>query len=342
MNWTGRRVLVTGGASFIGSHLTEALVAKGARVRVADNLSSGLRTNLDESLHSGLEFLELDLLEPEQAERALRDMEIVFHLAADHGGRGYIDLHQVNCATNLILDGQVFRTAAKLGVEKVVFASSGCVYPNNLQNDPTEVVRLNEDLVKPPFDADNLYGWAKLMGELVLQAYCREGKFKGASLRYFTAYGPRCPESHAITAMIARAFVRQTPFVVWGSGQQIRNWTFVTDVVDATIAAAERIDDGRAINVGTTERISVIEAIRLILDYTGRSLPLEFDLEKPTGPYNRVCDNALAAELLGWKPQVAFKDGVRRTVDWYFDTHDAGRVAQELEHTLTERTHATG
>jgi nucleoside-diphosphate-sugar epimerase len=97
--------------------------------------------------------------------------------------------------------------------------------------------------------------------------------------------------------------------------------------VDATIAAAERIDDGRAINVGTTERISVIDAVRLILDYTGRSLPLEFDLEKPTGPYNRVCDNALAAELLGWTPQVAFTDGVKRTVDWYFQTHDPGRVA---------------
>src|SRR6186997_923037 len=126
MNWTGRRVLVTGGASFIGSHLTEALLARGARVRVADNLSSGLRANLDHLLNRGLEFLELDLLETDHAERALQDMEIVFHLAADHGGRGYIDLHQVNCSTNLILDGLAFRTAARLGVEKVIFASSGC------------------------------------------------------------------------------------------------------------------------------------------------------------------------------------------------------------------------
>jgi nucleoside-diphosphate-sugar epimerase len=342
MDWRGRKVLVSGGASFIGSHLTEALMARGARVRVADNLSSGLRANLDGPIRGGLELLELDLLEPGNTERALRDTEIVFHLAADHGGRGYIDLHQVNCATNLVLDGLVFKSAAKLGVEKVVFASSGCVYPNHLQTNPTQILRLTEDLVTPPYDADNLYGWAKLMGELVLQAYCREGKLKGASLRYFTAYGPRCPESHAITAMIARAFVKQTPFVVWGSGQQIRNWTFVSDVVDATIAAAERIDDGRAINVGTTERISVVEAVRLILDYTGRALPLEFDLSKPTGPYNRVCDNALAADLLGWRPQVAFKEGVRRTVDWYFETHDPRQVSQELEHALTERTHATG
>ncbi len=140
--------------------------------------------------------------------------------------------------------------------------------------------------------------------------------------------------------MIARAFVNQNPFVVWGSGQQIRNWTYVTDVVDASIAAAERIDDGRAVNVGTTERVSVLEAVRLILEYTQKELPLEFDLTKPTGPYNRVCDNTLGAKLLDWRPQVAFKDGVRRNIDWYFETHDATQVSRELAHALTERTHA--
>ena len=341
MNWTGRRVLVTGGASFIGSHLTEALIQKGARVRVADNMSSGTRENLAEPLRAGtVELLEVNLLDSRAAEQAVKDIEIVFHLAADHGGRGYIDLHQVNCSTNLVLDGQIFRLAARSGVEKVVFASSGCVYPNHLQGDPTQMVYLTEDLVQPPYDADNLYGWAKLMGELVLRAYCVEGKLKGASLRYFTAYGPRCPESHAVTAMIARAFVNQNPFVVWGTGQQIRNWTYVTDVVAATIAAAERVDDGRAMNVGTMERIKVVDAATQILEYTEKRLPLEFDPTKPTGPYNRVCDNTLAANVLGWQPLVPFAEGVRRTVDWYFQTHDALDVARDLPRTLTERTHA--
>jgi nucleoside-diphosphate-sugar epimerase len=341
MNWENRRVLVTGGASFIGSHLAEALIGKGARVRVADNMSSGTRDNLAGLLRMGLvELLEVDLLDTRAAEAAMDGIEIVFHLAADHGGRGYIDLHQVNCSTNLILDGQVFRTAARLGVEKVVFASSGCVYPNHLQTNPREEVYLREDLVRPPYDADNLYGWAKLLGELVLRAYCEEGMLKGASLRYFTAYGPRCPESHAVLAMIARAFVNQNPFVVWGTGEQVRNWTYVTDVVDASIAAAERLDDGRAVNVGTMERITVVDAVRQILEYTGRDLRLEFDATKPTGPYNRVCDNSLARELLAWTPKVPFSDGVRRTIDWYFAHHDEREVARQLPRALIERTHA--
>ncbi len=88
--------------------------------------------------------------------------------------------------------------------------------------------------------------------------------------------------------MIARAFVNQNPFVVWGTGQQVRNWTYVTDVVEATIAAAEHVADGRAINVGTTERIKVVDAVRQIQESTGRKVPLQFDPAKPTGPYNRV------------------------------------------------------
>jgi nucleoside-diphosphate-sugar epimerase len=140
--------------------------------------------------------------------------------------------------------------------------------------------------------------------------------------------------------MIARALVNQNPFVVWGTGQQVRNWTYVSDVVEASIAAAERIDDGRAINVGTMERIKVVEAVQLILKYTARDLPLAFDPTKPTGPYNRVCDNSLAAAVLGWKPLVPFAEGVQRSIDWYFRTHDAGQVARELPRALTERTHA--
>jgi UDP-glucose 4-epimerase len=140
--------------------------------------------------------------------------------------------------------------------------------------------------------------------------------------------------------MIARAFVNQNPFVVWGTGQQVRNWTYVSDVVEASIAAAERIDDGRAINVGTMERIKVVEAVEQILKKTGKQLPLEFDPTKPTGPYNRVCDNSLAADILGWTPQVPFAEGVQKTIDWYFETHDAERVARELPRALTERTHA--
>ena len=338
MDWSGRRVLVTGGASFIGSHLVDALVDRGAQVRVADDLSSGRLENLHGHVEAGaVEFLEVDLREADHAGRAVADVEIVFHLAASHGGRGYIDSHPVECSTNLILDGQVFRQAARAGVGKVVYASSGCVYPCRLQEDPEEEVYLAESMVGPPYEADGLYGWAKLMGEMSLRAYCRGGHFEGVSLRYFTAYGPRCSESHAVIAMLARALTKQDPFVVWGDGRQIRNWTHVEDIVEGTLRAAERTNDGTAINLGTRERVSVLRAVQRVLEITGHQPEIRFDPGKPTGPRNRCCDNGLARRLLGWEPSIDFDRGLERTAHWYTSTRSPEEVAATLEHRLEER-----
>ena len=336
--FAGRRVLVTGGASFIGSHLVDALVAAGARVRVVDDLSSGTLANIRRHLDSGaIEFARADLLDPKVPAKAVAGIHTVFHLAANHGGRGYVDLHQAACTTNLALDGAVFRACHLAGVEKVVYASSGCVYPNHLQTDAAERLYLSEDQVGPPYDADNMYGWAKLMGELSLRAYHRDHGLKSVSCRYFTVYGPRGHENHAVLAMIARAFIRQDPFEVWGSGRQIRNWTFVNDIVAGTLQAAICIDNARAVNLGTRARIRVIDAVRQVLDYTGYQPAIRLRGDMPTGPMNRVADPSLAEELLGWSPQVRFADGLRTTIDWYVQTHRRSQVSARLLHLLTER-----
>jgi UDP-glucose 4-epimerase len=175
------------------------------------------------------------------------------------------------------------------------------------------------------------------MGELTLQAYGRDWGLKSASCRYFTVYGDRGHENHAVLAMIARAFVGQDPFVVWGNGEQIRNWTHVSDIVSGTIRAAERIDDGTAVNLGTMERTRVIDAVQEVLRTTGHQARIEFHPEMPTGPLNRVADNALARRLLDWEPQVKFMDGLHRTIDWYFASKQRDAVTATLEHRLTER-----
>ncbi|HKZ87479.1 MAG TPA: NAD-dependent epimerase/dehydratase family protein [Anaerolineae bacterium] len=339
MDWNRLIVLVTGGASFIGSHLVDALVLRGARVRVVDNLSSGTLDNIQEHVEVGrVEFRQDDLLIPGVAEEAVEDVDVVFHLAADHGGRGYVDLHQAACATNLALDGILFHACHKARVRKVVYASSGCVYPNYLQTDPDNELYLSEDLVRPPYDADNMYGWAKLMGELTLKAYFQDWGMQSVSCRYFTVYGPRGHENHAVMAMIARSFIDQDPFVVWGTGSQVRNWTYVGDIVDGTIRAAEKIHDAAAINLGTMERIRVIDAVGEVLRYTGKEyLPIQLQPNMPTGPMNRVADNSLARRLLGWVPQVQFFDGLHRTIDWYYATKDRERVAATLNHRLAQR-----
>lgn len=338
MNWKGLKVLVTGGASFIGSHLVDALVKRGARVRVVDNLSSGTIENIKEHVEGGkVEFLKEDLVASGVISRVMAGMEIVFHLAADHGGRGYVDLHQVECSTNLILDGMIFKAAHENGVEKIIYASSGCVYPNHLQMDPAEEIYLTEDMVGPPYDADNLYGWAKLMGELTLKSYYHQRGMKSASCRYFTVYGPQGVENHAVIAMIARAFIGEDPFEVWGTGEQVRNWTYIDDIVEGTISAAEKIDDGTAVNLGTMERIRVIDAVQEVLRYTGHKARIVTRPDMPTGPLNRVAENKLAKKLLGWEPKVRFIEGLHRTIDWYFDTKNRDQVRSILHRMLTER-----
>lgn len=334
--WKNKKVLITG-ASFIGSHLIDKLVEMGADVRVV-NISDKHLPLFEEYVNNKrIEFYTRDLKDLREAKKSVSGVNIVFHLACDHGGRGYVDLHQGATSSNFLLDGSVFWAALKEGVEKVVFASSGCVYPNYMQTDPSKLIYLKEEMVKPPYDSDNMYGWGKLMGELTLKAYFKDFGLKSASCRYFTVYGERGVENHAVIAMIARAFISQEPFEVWGTGEQIRNWTYVGDIVEGTLLAAEKIDDGTSVNLGTMERTKVLDAVKEVLRYTKYHTRIVTKPEMPTGPYNRVADNSLAQKLLNWKPKVKFIDGLHRTIDWYYRTKDKNKIKSHFATLLTER-----
>jgi nucleoside-diphosphate-sugar epimerase len=317
MDWNQKKVLITGGASFISSHLIDHLVEKGARsIRVVDDLTSGKLANIQGHIDSGVvKFHELDLLQPGVPQRMVEGMDVVFHLAAIHGGRGYVDLHQAACSQNLAMDGMLIKAAHEAGVGKFVFASSGCVYPNYLQQDVSKELYLTEEMVGPPYEADNMYGWAKLMTEMTLRAYSRDFGLKSASCRFFTVYGERGVENHA----------------------QIRNWTYVGDIVSGMALAAEKIDDGTAVNLGTEERTRVIDAVREVLRYTGHEAEIKLLPHMPTGPLNRVASNQLAKDLLGWEPKMKFMDGLHRTIDWYFGSRQPEVVSGYLEEMLTER-----
>src|SRR6202171_1904076 len=336
--WPGRRVLVTGGASFIGSGIADRLIDRGAKVRVVDDLTSGRLENIRGHLATGkIEFMQADLRGRGVTRPPMQGIDTFFHLAADHGGRGYVDLHQAGPASNFFLDGLVFAEALKAKVRKVVFASSGCVYPNFMQSEVKKEVYLTEDLTNGPNDADNTYGWAKLMGEFTLKAYAKEHGMGAASCRYFTVYGPRGVENHAVIAMIARAFLRQNPFEVWGDGSQIRNWTYIDDIVEGTILAGEKISDGTAINLGTMERITVLDCAKMVCEFTKHKAEIKKRPDMPTGPLNRVADNALAKRLLAWEPKVPFREGLKRTIDWYFSSKDRKEVERIFGRMLTER-----
>ena len=341
--WRDKRILVTGGASFIGSHLVERLVGEGARVRVADDLSSGRLENLNEVINE-IDFREGDLRDASVAAEACGGREAVFHLAACHGGRGYIDTHPVECSTNTILDGTVFAAAHRAGVKKVCFASSACVYPVDLQDRPSQdgLVYLKEEWTDPTgrdgASPDGEYGWAKLMGELTLRAYRRQHGIEAVSCRIFTAYGERENETHAVIALIAKAFVKMDPYVIWGTGEQDRNFTYVGDIVEGLLRAAEKVEDGSAVNLGTGKHIQIKTAAEMIFDHMGfRPNQLQFDSSKPVGVFSRAADLTLSRRLLDWEPQTTFRDGLAPTIDWYKHSHDPSEVEKQLDVLLTER-----
>lgn len=341
--WKQARVLVTGGASFIGSHLVDKLVALGANVRVADDLSSGRLGNLSDSLDQ-IEFHEGDLRDRTFTREVMQDIEFVFHLAACHGGRGFIDTHPADCASNLVLDGIVFDEAWRARVERVCFASSACVYPTKLQEAPVagKTVYLREEWANPFKEgcalADGEYGWAKLMGEMTLQAYWKQYGLKSVSCRLFTAYGERENETHAVIALIAKAFVEMNPYEIWGNGQQDRNFTYVGDIVDGIIRAAEKVEDASAVNIGTTEHIKIIDAVNMIFAETGFTPgDIYFDLSKPVGVFSRAADLTRTRERLGWEPQISFEEGLRRTIRWYYSVRERDAVGPQLATLLTER-----
>ena len=332
MKIKNKKVLITG-ASFIGFHVIKKLIDLGvSHIRVV-NLTNKNKKILIKNFKD-IEFYAYDLRDIEKARKSVKKIDIVFHLAADHGGRGYVALKQSNTATNFILDGLLFKACLENKVEKIFYASSGCVYPNFLQNEKNKKIYLKETDVKPPYDADNLYGWAKLMGELTLKQYYKDYGLKSAIGRFFTVYGPYAKESHAVMATIAKAFIKQDPFEVWGDGEQIRNWTYVEDIVDGIIKLIEKVDDATPVNLGTEERIKVIDMVNLVFKYTGFYPKKIKFLSMPTGPINRVADISLAKKLLNWQPKYDFKTGLKKTIEWYFENKNKNFIKKNLKKLL--------
>ncbi|MGA2682461.1 MAG: NAD-dependent epimerase/dehydratase family protein [Candidatus Bathyarchaeia archaeon] len=346
-----KQVLVTGGASFIGSHLVDTLLKSGSVVRVADDFSSGKLENLEYPLKeigahvwasSNLTAYNGDLKNQSFTRQMMKDIDIVFHLAALHGGRGYIDSHPAQCCSNMILDQLVFEEACKADVDRICFASSACVYPSYLQENTGSLYLLKEDdanpFVRDKAFADLEYGWAKLMGEMALNAYHKQYGLKTSAVRIFTAYGPRENETHAIIALIAKAFVEMDPYVIWGTGAQDRDFTYVQDIVDALILASEKIENGSPVNAGRDDRLTLNEASEIVFDIIKwRPKKMHHDLSKPQGVASRAADLTRARSIFNWEPKVSYREGFRKTIEWYFANKDRRKVKSELERLLLER-----
>jgi len=341
--YKNRKVLITGGASFIGSHLVDRLLDLQARVTVVDDLSSGRLENLKDSM-ARIKFYQGDLRQQTVAKEVMQGQEIVFHLANIHGGRGFIDSHPGEIVQNFLIDGNIFYMACQMGVNRICFTSSACVYPITLQEDPAKigVIYLEESMADPFVPgkalADREYGWAKLMAEMSLRAYHQQFGLKGVSCRLFSVYGPRENESHSIIALIGKALLKQDPYEIWGSGQQNRNFTYVSDIIEGLLLATEKITDCRAVNIGGNEFVKIADAARLICDLVGhRPKEFFFDTSKPEGVHTRVASTENQQKWLSFKPKVSFIEGLKNTIDWYIKNVDLKLLKKELGNKLFER-----
>lgn len=315
MNWKNKRVCVTGGASFIGSHLTERLVKEGAKVLVVDNFSTGKRKYL-KAVEDDVLIIEGDLRYPKWANYAISGQDYVFHLAAVHGGREFISKYPADCCQSFQINECVFRACLEREVKKVIFTSSVCVYPFELQVDGKTPVKEEDYITNGWYSPDEEYGLAKLTAELSLQAYYKQYGLNSAIARLTTVFGPRENDTHAIIALIKRAMQKKDPYLVWGSGNQGRDWVYVEDVVEGLLLIADKIDDASATNLVGTKMYTIKELVEKIfkkLDWKPKHI--NFDTTRPEGPKKRLISGEKAKDL-GFKPKVGFDKGLERTIKW--------------------------
>ncbi len=319
--WENKKVLVTGGAGFIGSHLVEKLVKRNAKVSVLDNLQNGKEVNL-ESVKKNVRLINGNCQDPEDALNACKNQNIVMNLAARVGGIEYNRTHQATMIRdNLLIGTNMIETARKAGVERFLVVSSACVYPRNCSVPTPE----SEGFLDEPEPTNGGYGWAKRMAELLGKYYREEFGMKVGIARPYNCYGPRDhfdPEtSHVIPALIKRVFDGENPVKVWGTGRQTRAFLYVEDFAEGLMLIIERYPVADPVNIGTDEEVTIARLIEKIIKISGVKTKIEFDTSKPDGSPRRNSDNKKAKEKLGFKAKITLDEGLRRTIKWYTGYH---------------------
>ena len=363
------RVVVTGGAGFIGSHLTEELLRRGASVVVVDDFSSGNHDNLN-GLKGALEVASHSITDPGALSRSLRGSDFVLHLAArtsvPKSVADPVESNRVNIDGTL----NVLVAARDARVRRVVLAASSSVYgetstlPKSVA-DPVESNRINIDgtlnvlvaardarvrrvvfaasssaygetstlpkseAMRP--DPISPYGVTKFAGELYAQVFARCYGLETVSLRYFNIFGPRqdpgSPYSGVLSLFITALLEGRQP-LVYGDGDQSRDFTFVANAVDATIRAMEAPGvSGLVFNAGTGSRVTLNQTLALLAKISGKPAVAKYDPPRPGDIRDSQADVSLARQMLGYVPSVDFEEGLRRTWAWYHARHAAARMA---------------
>ncbi len=306
------RTLVTGGAGFIGSHVCRALLDAGEEVVVLDDLSTGNMANLAGLDQLRLHFRRGTILDRRALEDAVRHCDYVIHLAAQvsvpASMEDPLDTHETNATGTL----RVFEAARRAKVRRVVYAASCAIYGD----DPALPKR--EDM---PLDPLSPYAVSKYMGEVYAACYARTMGLEAVALRFFNVFGPRQDPSGGYAAVIplfATRHLAGKPLQVHGDGEQTRDFVYVGNIASACLAARTAPDaSGGVFNIGTGVETSLNELVALLGELTGRPPEVTHGPPRAGDVRRSVADISRAREALGWSPEVAFREGLERTLSWY-------------------------
>ncbi|MDD5398937.1 MAG: NAD-dependent epimerase/dehydratase family protein [Dehalococcoidia bacterium] len=319
MDWTNSKVLVAGGAGLIGSHMARTLLDRGARVRVADDLSSGSLNNIKD-IKNKIDFHQIDLREKKNCLKMTKGIDYVFQFAANMGGIGYITSIGADIMRdNILINTNMLQSAYENKVGKYFYSSSACVYPEYLQKD-AKVTPLKEDDAYPA-DPDQFYGWEKIFTEKLCEAYRTDyamnikiARFHNIYGEVYTAFDKQKGKAPCHLIMKALRYPDQD-YVVWGDGKQTRSFLYIDDCVEAVLRLMDSDYTG-SINIGSDRMVTIDELAEMTIKISGKKIEIKHDLSKPQGVRGRNADLTLVKKVLNWEPSVSLEEGLKRTYAW--------------------------
>jgi nucleoside-diphosphate-sugar epimerase len=323
------RILVCGAGGFIGGHLIADLRRQGhTHLRAVDKkpLSEWYQRFDDvENLHLNLELLP-------DCEKAIEGCDVVYNLAADMGGMGFIELNKALCMLSVLINTHLLLAARKFVSERFFFASSACVYNADKQRDPN-VTALKEEDAYPGLPEDG-YGWEKLFSERMCRHFREDFGIKTRVARYHNVYGPhgtyeggreKAPAA-VCRKVIAAKLSGKHEIEIWGDGHQTRSFMYIDDCLHGTQMLLKS-DFVEPINIGSSEMVSINQLVDIVEDIAGLKLKRSYNLSAPKGVNGRNSDNTLIQKTFGWEPSIRLRDGLERTYRWIHDEIASGRAS---------------
>jgi nucleoside-diphosphate-sugar epimerase len=318
MKLTNEKVVVCGGGGFIGGHLVKALLDNGVNVVRAVDVKP-----LDEWYQKtkDVENLSLDLRDKANCYKATDGIQVVFQLAADMGGMGFIENNKALCMLSVLTNTHMLMAAKDSGVERFFYSSSACVYNGDKQKTP-DVVALKEEDAYPALPEDG-YGWEKLFSERMCRHFEEDFGLLTRVARYHNVYGPlgtydggreKAPAAICRKVIQAKASGKHE-IEIWGDGHQTRSFMYIDDCTKGTQAILES-DIDEPINLGSSELVTINQLVDIVEEIAGIKLKRSYKLDAPKGVNGRNSDNTKILEYLGWEPSIRLKDGMAKTYEW--------------------------